>query len=120
MAPLMGVALALTPSLSVLGVAVGLATIVLMRHSPLRSTLGIGVCFVVMLAISQYYQIERDLVAGLTILASLVLIRSMLARRRRVSSTTHIVYRDTDDFEDDSVVESGSASDLGQAHSGHL
>lgn len=123
MAPLMGVALALTPSLSILGVAVGLATIVLMRHSPLRSTWGIAVCFVVMFAISQYYQIERDLVTGLTILASLVLIRSMLTRRRRVSSTTHIVYRDTDeniDFEDDSVVESGSASDLGQAHSGHL
>ncbi len=93
MAPLMGVSLALMPVISILGVAVGLATIVLMRHSPLRSTWGIAICFSVMLAISQYYQIERDLVAGLVILASMVLIRSMLARRKRLYSASHTVYR---------------------------
>ena len=122
MAPLMGVALALTPVLSVLGVAVGLAAIGLMRHSPLRSTWGIAICFIVMLAISQYYQIERDLVTGLVILASLVLLRSMLTRRRRLSSRLHPTYRDNGEdvsLEDDETINSVSNSALGEATSGH-
>ena len=122
MAPLMGVALALTPVLSVLGVAVGLATIGLMRHSPLRSTWGIAICFIVMLAISHYYQIERDLVTGLVILASLVLLRSMLTRRRRLSSRLPPTYRDNGEdvsLEDDETINSVSNSALGEATSGH-
>ena len=116
MAPLMGVSLALMPVLSVLGVAVGLATIVVMRHSTLRSTWGIAVCFIVMLAVSQYYQIQRDLVTGLVILASLVLLRSMLTRRRRLSSASHPVYQDNVEdvsLEDDEVVDSVAKSYLG-------
>ncbi len=121
MAPLMGVSLALMPALAVLGVAAGLAAVVLMRHSPLRSTWGISVCFMVMLAISQYYQIERDLVTGLVILASLVLLRSMFTRRRRLSAASHPVYRDTGEYdvlENGEVVEADPESDLGQATSG--
>jgi len=121
MAPLMGVSLALMPALAVLGVAAGLAAVVLMRHSPLRSTWGILVCFMVMLAISQYYQIERDLVTGLVILASLVLLRSMFTRRRRLSAASHPVYRDTGEYdvlENGEVVEADPESDLGQATSG--
>ena len=121
MAPLMGVSLALIPVLSVLGVAVGLTTIVLMRHSPLRSTWGIAICFIVMLAISQYYQIDRDLVTGLVILASSVLLRSMLTRRRRLSSAFYPVYRDNTEnvsTEDDEVIHSVSKSHLGEATSG--
>ena len=121
MAPLMGVSFALIPVLSILGVAVGLATIVLMRHSPLRSTWGIAVCFIVMLAISQYYQIDRDLVTGLVILASSVLLRSMLTRRRRLSSALYPVYRDNTEnvsTEDDEVINSVSKSHLGEATSG--
>jgi|GEM_PF-207351 len=117
MAPLMGVSLALIPALAVLGVATGLATIVLMRHSSLRSTWGIAVCFMMMLAFSQYYQIERDLVAGLVILASLVLLRTMFTRRRRLFIASHPVYRDTgedDDLEDHQVFAAGHESNLGQ------
>ena len=116
MAPLMGVSLALIPVLSVLGVAAGLATIVLMRHSPLRSTWGIAVCFIVILAISQYYQIDRDLVTGLVVLASLVLIRSMLARRKRLASAFHPIYRDNAQdasLEDDEVIDPVAKSYLG-------
>ena len=115
MAPLMGISLALMPILSVLGVAAGLTTIVLMRHSTLRSTWGIAVCFIVMLAISLYHQIQRDLVTGLVILASLVLLRSMLTRRRRLSPASHPVYQDNDQdvsLEDDQVVDSAAKSYL--------
>jgi len=121
MAPLMGVSLALIPALAVLGVAVGLATIVLMRHSPLRSTWGLSVCFLVMLAASQYYQIERDLMSGLVVLASMVLLRSMFTRRRRLSVATHPVYRDLEDVdgpEDADTLGTDPDADLGHAASG--
>jgi acyl-phosphate glycerol 3-phosphate acyltransferase len=120
MAPLMGVALALMPAIAVLGAAAGVATIVLMRRSALRSTWGISVCFLVMLAISQYYQIERDLVSGLLVLASLVLLRSMFTRRRRLSLSSHPVYRDTeeDSIEDSEEVDADTETDLGHAGTG--
>ncbi len=108
------------PALAVLGAAAGLATIVLMRHSALRSTWGISVCFLVMLAISQYYQIERDLVSGVVVLASLVLLRSMFTRRRRLHVATHPVYRDTedDDLEERSEPDADPDADLGHASTG--
>ena len=120
MAPLIGVTLALMPALAVLGMAAGVATIVLMRHSPIRSTWGISVCFMVMLAISQYYQMERDIVTGLVILASLVLLRSMFTRRRRLSVVSHPVYRDIEDddrLEDGDIVVADPDADLGPASS---
>jgi len=121
MAPLMGVSLALMPALAVLGVAAGLATIVVMRHSALRSTWGVSLCFLVMLAISQYYQIERDLVSGLVVLASLVLLRSMFTRRRRLHAASHPVYRDTeeeDDLEEVVELDTDPDADLGHATTG--
>ena len=121
MAPLMGVSLALMPELAVLGVAAGLAAIVLMRHSALRSTWGVLVCFLAMLAISHYYQIERDLVSGLVVLASLVLLRSMFTRRRRLHAASHPVYRDTeeeDDLEEVVELDTDPDADLGHATTG--
>ena len=119
MAPLMGVSLALIPTLAVLGVAAGLATIVLMRHSVLRSTWGISVCFLVMLTMSQYYQIERDLVSVVVVLASLVLLRSMFTRRRRLHVASLPVYRDTeeDDLEEQEGLDADPDADLGHATS---
>ena len=113
MAPLMGVSLALMPILAVLGFAAGLATIVLLRHSALRSTWGVALCFLVMLAISQYYQIERDLVSGLVVLASLVLLRSTFTRRRRLHAASLPVYRDTDD--EDELEDGDPDAELGPA-----
>ena len=121
MAPLIGVSLALMPTLAGLGVAAGLATIVIMRHSPLRSTWGVSVCFLVMLSTSQYYQIERDLVSGLVCLASLVLLRSMFTRRRRPSVASNPVYQDIaggDGLEDAEAMDSGPDADLGHVTSG--
>ena len=118
MAPLMGVSVALMPVLAVLGFAAGLAAVVLLRHSALRSTWGVSICFLVMLAISQYYQIERDLVSGLVVLALLVLLRSRSTRRRRLYAESHPVYRDTeeeDGLEDGGEVDTDPDSDLGRA-----
>ena len=83
MAPLMGVTLALEPALALLGIAAGLITIRLLWRTPLRSAWGIVICCNVMLGISQYYGIDRDLVAGMMVLASLVLLRSLYSRWRR-------------------------------------
>jgi len=85
MASLMGITLALMPSLAPLGVATGVAVILLMRRSIWRSSWGIAACYVFLTALSLYYQIDRDLVLGLTVLAGFVLIRSHIARRRRLS-----------------------------------
>jgi hypothetical protein len=74
----------------------------------------------VMLAISQYYHMERDIVSGLVILASLVLLRSMFARRRRLSVVSHPVYRDIEDddrLEDVDIVILDPDADLGPASS---
>ncbi|MBO20433.1 MAG: hypothetical protein CL732_07835 [Chloroflexi bacterium] len=123
MAPLMGVSLALMPALAILGVVAGLATVFLMRHSVLRSTWGVGVCFLAMLAISQYYQIERDLVSGLVVLASLVLLRSMFTRRRRLHLAEHPVYRDTEDehgLEDGADAEIDPDSEMNRTARDHL
>jgi acyl-phosphate glycerol 3-phosphate acyltransferase len=119
MAPLIGVTLALMPALAVLGGVIGLATVVIMRRSPLRSTWGISVSFLVMLGISQYYQIERDLVTGLVILASMVLLRSMFTRRRRLSVASLPVYRDIEDEDEiDDILNVDPDADLGHAGSG--
>ena len=85
MASLMGITLVLMPSLAPLSVATGVAVMLLMRRSIWRSSWGIGACYVFLTALSFYYQIDRDLVLGLTVLAGLVLIRSNIARRRRLS-----------------------------------
>jgi glycerol-3-phosphate acyltransferase PlsY len=118
MAPLIGVSLALMPELAVLGGVIGVATVVLMRRSSLRSTWGISVSFLVMLGISQYYQIERDLVTGLVILASMVLLRSMFTRRWRLSVDSHPVYRDIEDEDEiDDILNVDPDADLGHAGS---
>ncbi len=83
MATLVGVTLALVPELAALGTVAGIATIVLMWRSPLRSTWGVCACFMVILGVSQFYHIDRGVSSGLFILASLVLLRSLFSRRRR-------------------------------------
>ena len=85
MASLMGVTLVLMPSLAPLSVATGVAVMLLMRRSIWRSSWGIAACYVVLTGLSLYYQMDRDLVLGLAVLAGLVLIRSNIARRRRLS-----------------------------------
>ena len=66
------------------------ATVLLMRNHHLRSSWGICTGFALMLGLSLAFDIEpgiardieRELVYGLTVLALLVLVRSMIVRRR--------------------------------------
>ena len=83
MATLVGMTLALQPTLAPLGMAAGFAVIVLLRRYPLRSTWGIVTCFTLMLTMSLYYQSDRGLVLGLVGLAWLVLAHSTIGHRRR-------------------------------------
>ena len=82
MTPLIGVSIALVPELTVLAGIVGVATVLLLRNHYLRSSWGICTGFALMLGLSLAFQLDVDLVTGLAILAFLVLLRSMIVRRR--------------------------------------
>ena len=90
MTPLIGVSLALVPVLTLLAAVVGVTTVLLLRRRRLRSACGICTGYLLMLGLALAFNlepnisahIEIELVSGLTTLAALVLIRSMIVRRR--------------------------------------
>ena len=85
MVTLVGVTVALTPWLALLGVAIGSGVVLLTRRSPFRSALGIAACFAVLLAVSQslpYFHSERLPVLELSVLALLVIFHNVLIHRR--------------------------------------
>lgn len=94
MTPLIGVSLALVPVLTALAAVVGVSTVLLLRRRRLRSACGIFTGYLLMLGLCLAFDIEplvsRDteveLVVGLTSMAGLVLIRSMIVRRRMDAS----------------------------------
>ena len=86
MTPLIGVSFALVPELTLLAAVAGVATVLLLRNHYLRSSWGICTGFLLMLGLSIAYSVDLDLVTGLTILAVLVLLRSLIVRRRISSS----------------------------------
>ena len=83
MATLIGVTIALEPVLSALALVVGLMVALLLWRAPLRSAWALFAGFTAMLVVSQYYQIDRELVMGIVALALLVLFHSLLAKWRR-------------------------------------
>ncbi len=86
MVTLLGVTVALTPMLSPIGIAVGVAAVLLTRRSPFRSSFGIIACYSVLLAISQYFgyfSTERILVMELSVLALMVIFHNVLIHRLR-------------------------------------
>lgn len=115
MATLTGVTVALVPALALVGIMMGLVTLALTRRSPFRSAWSIVACFMLLLGLSQYYQIERDLVLGLSVLASLVLFHNVLIHRRLADSLSpdRIINLDLDldlDAEDDLDADLGNAA----------
>ena len=93
MTPLIGVSFALVPELTLLAGVVGVATVLLMRNHYLRSAWGMCTGFILMLGLSLALRVDVELVTGLTILAVLVLLRSMIVRRR-ISSDDQEVLED--------------------------
>lgn len=97
MTPLIGVSLALVPVLTALAAVVGVGTVLLLRRHRLRSACGIFTGYLLMLGLSLAFDIEPlvssdneiELVVGLTAFAGLVLIRSMIVRRRLGSEESH-------------------------------
>lgn len=86
MVTLLGVTLALTPLLAILGIAIGSAAVLLTRRSPFRSSCGIAACYAVLLAITQYFpdfQDQQLFVRELSALALLVIVHNILIHRRR-------------------------------------
>lgn len=86
MVTLVGVTVALTPLLALLGIAVGSAAVLLTRRLPFRSSCGIAACFAVLLAVSQSFpdfHEERLFVLELSALALLVILHNVLIHRRR-------------------------------------
>ncbi len=88
MTPLIGVSVALVPVLTVAAAVVGVATVLLMRNHYLRSSWGICTGFMLMLGLSLAFRVQVELVTGLTVLAVLVLLRSVIVRRR-ISGSEH-------------------------------
>ncbi len=83
MAALMGVTITLQPVLALLGLLIGTVALLFLRRSSLRGFGALSTCFIVILGVSQTYQIDRDLVMGLAALAILVLFHSMAFHRAR-------------------------------------
>lgn len=88
MTPLIGISAALAPELTLLAGVVGVVTVMLLRNHYLRSAWGMCAGFLVMLGVSLAYQVDVELVTGLTIMATLVLVRSTIVRRR-ISAAGH-------------------------------
>ncbi|MFP6636392.1 MAG: glycerol-3-phosphate acyltransferase [Dehalococcoidia bacterium] len=113
MASLMGVTLAVIPSMALLGIATGFAVILVTRRSIWRSSWGIAACFTVLIGLSLYYKVDQEMVLGLTGLAGFVLVRSTIARRRRIDlpGEEEILL----DLELDIDLDADSDADLGSA-----
>ena len=86
MVTLVGVTFALAPVLSLIGIMLGITTVLLTRRSHFRSAMGVTVCFAVMMVISQtvhYFNGERLAVMELSVLALLVVFHNVLIHRLR-------------------------------------
>ena len=101
MTPLIGVSVALVPELTAVAAIVGIATVLVMRNHYLRSSWGLSVGFLLMLGISLAYRHEVELVTGLSILATLVLLRSTIVRRRINSADRLSSLDELDELEPD-------------------
>ena len=85
MAALIGVTITLEPVLTSLGLLIGTVALLIFWRSPLRAAWALSTCFIVILGLSQYYQIDRVLAMGVVVMAVLVLSHTMISHRHRAS-----------------------------------
>jgi len=83
MATMIGLIVVLIPAMGLFGLAFGTAVVLLRRRSALRSAWGMSSSMLVIMALSFYYQIDRQLLMGLIALGMLVLARSVIGHQRR-------------------------------------
>ena len=105
MVTLLGVTVALTPILSVLGIVVGIIAVLLTRRSPFRSSIGIAACFIVLLGVSHtvgQFENHQLFVKELSVLALLVIFHNVLIHRNRAPGLAESnIAPDSDDDLDD-------------------
>ena len=85
MATVVGVALALQPELTTLGLVVGTGVLLAVWRLPGRSAWALSTCFFTMALVSQYYQVDRGMVTWLAALAALVLWHNLRSHRHRTA-----------------------------------
>ena len=97
MATMIGLIVALIPAVGLFGLAFGTAVVLLRRRSALRSAWGMASSMLVIMALSFYYQIDRQLLMGLIALGMLVLARSVIGHQRRgITNTEDAITLDLD------------------------
>ncbi|MDE2778537.1 MAG: glycerol-3-phosphate acyltransferase [Chloroflexota bacterium] len=105
MVTLLGVTVALTPVLSLLGIVVGIVAVLLTRRSPFRSSIGIAACFIVLLGVSHtvgQFENHQLFVKELSVLALLVIFHNVLIHRIRAPALAEsAIDPDSDDDLDD-------------------
>ena len=84
MATLIGVSLAMAPLLAFISGIVGLLAVINFWKFAFRSALGLTVSFLTMILLSQYYQMDREIISMLSILGALVLAYNVLRHSRHV------------------------------------
>ena len=87
MATLIGISVTLEPALATAGIIAGLVAISVLWRAPLRSAWALFCGFTVMLGFSHYYQIDRELVMGLSALAMVVLFHNLVVKWRHAHSS---------------------------------
>ena len=127
MTPLIGVSVALLPVMTVLAAVIGVGTVLLMRKHYLRSAWGICTGFLLMVGLSLAFDLEPnisgetelELVSGLTALAALVLMRSMIVRHRLHSAELEAIPDDLAVMDDLELVDDlGSDTEFPQEFPG--
>ena len=83
MAPMLGLFITVNPLIALMGLAVGTAVIVLVRHLDRRSATAMTVGLGTILALSLFYHADRAVLPGLVGLGSLVTLRSLIGDQHR-------------------------------------
>ena len=84
MATLIGISLTMSPVLAFVSGIVGLIAVIIFWKFAFRSAFGLAVSFLIMLFLSQYYHLDREIISVLSVLGGLVLAYNVLRHSRHV------------------------------------
>ena len=84
MATLIGISLTMSPVLAFVSGIVGLIAVIIFWKCAFRSAFGLTVSFLIMLFLSQYYHLDREIISVLSVLGGLVLAYTILRHSRHV------------------------------------